>query len=151
MWNRWGDINKKHGTVFHFLRQNLSLPIMTCSNVQLAFSITKWTHRISGTNYIWKRGLSVFWKWTALIIQPGLGYEDCGLSDLVGECSETHTCSPFSGAHTKSAKGENTSLRASKVHGLWNLHIQAFLFRRLLQDIISLCWLLDFHRLSGPT
>lgn len=74
-WKPWGDVYKKCGTVSRSLRRNLSLPIMTCLRAQLAFSIAKWTHTISGTNYIWKQGLSALWTWTTLIIQPGLvGY-----------------------------------------------------------------------------
>lgn len=138
MWKLWGDVYKKCGTVFHSLRQKLSLPIMTCLCAQLAFSMAKWTHTISGTNYIWKQGLSVFWKWTTLIIQPGLvGYtvRKAGPFQMNGWMQlDTQLALPSLKLTPSQLKGK--IVPTDKANGFWGLHVQVLLVRMLLRGYI---------------
>lgn len=134
-WKLWDGAYKKCGTVFPSPRRNLSLPIMTCLRARLAFSITKWTQMFSGTNYTWKRGLSVFWKWTTLIIQSGLA--GCTVLKL-GPFRRngwmhlgTRLVLPSLKLAPSQLKGK--IVPRDKVNGFWGLHGHVLLVRVLLR------------------
>lgn len=92
--------------------ENPSLHIMTWLNIQLAFPTTMGTHMAPGTNYIWKRGLSVFWKWM-FIFRPGL------------VCSTAMKRRPLQMTRNMFIFPEAQQNR------LWNLHVQVLLIRKL--------------------